>query len=193
LRESDLARRQLTDTIQLLEEVRDRGLETTLAAAEAIVASLQRGGKVLLFGNGGSAADAQHVAAELVGRFLRSRRGYAAIALTSDACVTTSIANDYGYETVFARQIEALGQRGDIAFGISTSGRSPNVLRGLENARRLGLRTVLLTGSDAGGASQLADIVIAVPSTATPRIQEVHTTLLHVMCDLIESTLAAEQ
>ena len=192
MRESETARRALTDAIALFEQVRDAGLEATLAAAAALVASLRAGGKVLLFGNGGSAADAQHTAAELVGRFVRARRGYAALALTSDGSVTTSIANDYGYDTVFARQIEALGRPGDVAFGITTSGRSANVVRALEHARRLGLTTIALTGGDGGDAGGLADVHVNVPSTATPRVQEVHMALLHVICDLVESELAAE-
>jgi phosphoheptose isomerase len=187
-----MARRALTDTIAVLERVRDTGLEPVLAAAAAIVVALRAGRKVLLFGNGGSAADAQHMAAELVGRFVRARRGYAAIALTSDSCVTTSIANDYGYDKVFSRQIEALGQPGDVAFAITTSGRSANVLRGLEYARQRGMKAIALTGGDGGEAGGLADVHVNVPSGPTPRVQEVHMALLHVICDLVESELAAE-
>ncbi len=190
---SDVARAALSEAMALHGQVRDAGLETTVAAAEAIVTSLRRGGKVLVFGNGGSAADAAHAAAEFVGRFRRERRGYAAVALTADPSVLTSIANDYGYDRVFARQVEALGQPGDIAFAISTSGESVNAVRALETARAQQLTTIALTGRDGGAAGRLADVHINVPSEATPRVQEVHRTLLHVICDLVESELAAGQ
>jgi len=140
----------------------------------------------LAFGNGGSAADAQHVAAELVGRYLRERRGLAAIALSTDTSVLTSVGNDYSFDRVFARQIEALGQSGDVALGISTSGRSPNVVAAFETARSQGLRTIAVTGGDGGTVGGRVDIHINVPSTSTPRVQEVHRTLLHVICELVE-------
>jgi phosphoheptose isomerase len=164
-----------------------------MAAAGAIVASLRQGGKVLVFGNGGSAADAAHAAAELVGRFRRERRGYAAVALTADVSVLTSIANDYGFDRVFARQVEALGQPGDVAFAITTSGESANALRALETARAMKLTTVALTGRDGGAAGRLADVHVNVPSQSTPRVQEVHRTLLHVICDLVETELSLVQ
>jgi D-sedoheptulose 7-phosphate isomerase len=160
------------------------------AAADAIVASLRNGGKVLVFGNGGSASDAQHVTAELVGRFQRQREALAAVALT-DASVLTSVANDERFERVFARQIEALGRRGDVAFGISTSGASPNVVAGLDAARGRGLVTVALTGRDGGATGRAAAIHINVASDSTPRVQEVHRTLLHAMCELIEDAFVA--
>ena len=165
-------------------------LASVTDAARAIIDSLRQDGRLLTFGNGGSAADAQHVAAELVGRFLRERRGLAAVALTTDTSVLTSIGNDDAFERVFARQIEALGQSGDVALGISTSGRSPNVIAGFETARARGLRTIALTGGDGGAIGQLVDIYINVPSTSTPRVQEVHRTLLHVICDLVERAFA---
>ncbi len=188
---SDAADAALSEAIALHQRVRSAGLDTTVAAAQAIVASLRTGGKVLVFGNGGSAADAAHAAAELVGRFRRERRGYAAIALTADPSVLTSIANDYGYDRVFARQIEALGQPGDVAFAITTSGESVNALRALDAARARQLTTIALTGRDGGSAGRLADIHVNVPSGATPRVQEVHRTLLHVICDLVETELSA--
>jgi phosphoheptose isomerase len=156
------------------------------AAAAAIVDSLRAGGKVLVFGNGGSAADAQHLAAELVGRFQRHRAAYAAIALTADSSVLTSVANDYGYERVFARQIEGLGRRGDVALAITTSGASPNVVAAIEAAKRLALQTVAITGCDGGAAGRAAAIHVNVPSEDTPRVQEVHRTLMHVICELVE-------
>ena len=193
MRESDVAAAGLTDAIALHQRVRDGGLATTIAAAAAIVKAVRQGGKVLVFGNGGSAADAAHTAAELVGRFVRERRGYAAIALTTDGCVLTAVSNDYGYDQVFARQIEALGRPGDVALGITTSGSSRNVLRALETARAQQLTTIALTGRDGGAAGRAADIHINVPSEVTPRVQEVHMTLLHVMCDLVETELSAER
>ena len=158
----------------------------TVEAAAAIVESLRQGGKVLVFGNGGSATDAQHFAAELVGRFARERRGLAAIALTADSAVVTAVANDYAYEQVFSRQVEALGREGDVALGITTSGRSASVLAGLAAARAGGLTAIALTGQDGGAAGAAADIHVNVASASTARVQEVHRTLLHAMCELIE-------
>jgi len=189
--EEDLVRRTLSDTIALHERVRQASLQPVLDAAVAIVESFRGGGKLLLFGNGGSAADAQHVAAEFVGRFQRERAALAAIALTADTSVLSSIANDYAFERVFARQIEALGRRGDVAFGISTSGRSPNVLAGLTTARERGLKTLALTGGDGGAIGRAADMHLNVASDSTARVQEVHRTLLHAICDLVERGLFA--
>ena len=186
----ELVAKTLADTIAL----HQRALENPralLEAAAAIVAAFGHGGKLLIFGNGGSAADAQHVAAELVGRFERDRRGLPAVALTADAAVTTSVANDYGYDAVFARQIEALGRAGDVALGISTSGRSPNVVKGLEAARAKMMRTIALTGGDGGAVGRLADVHVNVPTPSTARAQEVHRTLLHAMCDLVERAVTA--
>jgi phosphoheptose isomerase len=179
------------DTIALHEQVRDGETGPVLDAAAAISSALHAGGKLLVFGNGGSASDAQHVAAELVGRFERDRDGMAAVALTADPGVLTSISNDYGFERVFARQVEALGRPGDVAFGISTSGSSPNVVAGLRAARTRGLRTVALTGRDGGAVGAAADVHMNVPSGSTARVQEVHRTLLHVICDLVERAFVA--
>lgn len=176
----------LAETIALHERVKHGDLDPVTDAAAAIIESLGRDGRLLTFGNGGSAADAQHVSSELVGRFLRQRRSLSAIALTTDASVLTSVANDESFDRVFARQIEGLGRKGDVALGISTSGRSPNVIAGLTAARAQGLRTIALTGGDGGAVGSLADIHINVPSASTPRVQEVHRTLLHVICDLVE-------
>ena len=159
-----------------------------VAAASAIAASLKQGGSVLVFGNGGSAADAQHFAAELIGRFEKERRAWPAIALTTDTSALTAIGNDYGFERVFARQLEGLGKRGDVAIGISTSGKSPNVLRGLETANARGMITVALTGPG-GEAGTLATHHIAAPDPRTARVQEIHTTVLHVICELVEKDL----
>jgi D-sedoheptulose 7-phosphate isomerase len=157
-------------------------------AADAIAAALRQGGAVLVFGNGGSAADAQHFAAELVGRYERERQPWPAIALTTDSSALTAIGNDYGFDRVFARQVEALGRKGDVAIGISTSGNSPNVLRALEAANDRGLVTIALTGRG-GEAGKIATHHVAVQEERTARVQEVHATLLHVICELIEHEL----
>ena len=156
-----------------------------VAVAEAITKTLKQGGAVLVFGNGGSAADAQHFAAELLGRFEKERKAYPAVALTTDTSALTAIGNDYGFDRVFARQLEALGKKGDVAIGITTSGNSPNVLRALETGNERGLTTVALTGSG-GAAGSLATHHIAVNEARTARIQEVHSTVLHVICELVE-------
>jgi len=182
----DLFRSTIADTIALHQRVRDAESRPVLDAAAAIVEALKRGGKLLLFGNGGSAADAQHVAAELVGRFQHERAALAALALTTDTSVLTSIGNDYAYDRVFARQIEALARPGDVALGISTSGTSPNVVAALEAARALHLQTIALTGKDGGAIGRAAAIHVNVPSDVPARVQEVHRTLLHVICDIVE-------
>ena len=160
-----------------------------LVAAQAMADALKQGRKLLVFGNGGSAADAQHLSSELVGRFQKERAALPAIALTVDTSILTSVANDYSYQQVFARQIEALGQPGDVAFAISTSGESPNVLAGLQAARGRGLKTIALTGRDGGSVGPAAEIHVNVPDQNTARVQEVHRTILHVMCEVIESDL----
>ncbi len=184
---SDTFDRALADTMRLHERVRDHVRGAVLQAAEAMSATLSRGGKVLAFGNGGSASDAQHFAAELVGRYLRERRAVPALALTVDTSVLTAVGNDYGFDRVFARQIEALGIEGDVALGISTSGKSPNVLAAFAAARERGVTTVALTGCDGGPIGRAADIHINVADAATPRVQEVHRTLLHIICEIIEA------
>ena len=179
---------------QLLAEHVDVGrastalLPTAVAVAEDLLDCYRRGGTLLTFGNGGSAADAQHLAAEMVGRFARERRPLAAVALTVDSSALTSIGNDYGFEQVFARQVRALAGPGDVVVGISTSGTSPNVLAGLHEARDAGARTVLFTGAtDRPG---VADHCLAVPSTSTARVQEVHVFLLHLLSELVDAELA---
>jgi D-sedoheptulose 7-phosphate isomerase len=189
LRGSDLFVETFGDTIALHERVKNGDSRSVLDAAAAITISLRSGGKVLIFGNGGSASDAQHAAAELVGRFARERAGLAAVALTTDTSVLTSVANDYGYERVFARQNEALGRPDDVALGITTSGASANIVAALIVARERGLKTIALTGSDGGAAGKAADLHVNVPSGSTPRVQEVHRTLLHVICDLVERSV----
>ena len=162
-----------------------------VAVARQMADSLRRGGKLLFFGNGGSAADSQHLAAEFVNRFLRQRGALAAVALTTDTSALTSISNDLGFDQVFSRQVEALGRPGDVVVAISTSGGSPNVLRAVETARRLGCVTVALTGGSGGALAAAADEAFVVPSAETPRIQETHITLGHALCALVEDLLAA--
>jgi D-sedoheptulose 7-phosphate isomerase len=157
--------------------------------ARRMADALQRGGKLLFFGNGGSAADAQHLAAEFVNRFLCNRAALAAVALTTDSSVLTSIGNDLGFDQVFARQVEALARPGDIVVAISTSGNSPNVLRGVEAARRLGCASVGLTGGSGGLLATVVDEAFVVPSTETPRIQETHMTVGHALCAVVEEIL----
>jgi D-sedoheptulose 7-phosphate isomerase len=163
--------------------------EQVAAAARLLADTLQEGGKILLFGNGGSAADAQHLAAEFVNRFGIERPPLAALALTTDTSILTSIANDYDFLEVFAKQVRALGRPGDVALGLSTSGNSGNVVRGLEAARQMGLKTLALSGGEGGPVAAAADMAIVVPSQNTPRVQEVHITIGHVLCDLVDFLL----
>jgi D-sedoheptulose 7-phosphate isomerase len=179
----------LDGAITLHEKVRRLDLMPVVRAAIAVCETCAAGGKVLTFGNGGSAADAQHFAAELVGRFERERIPVAAVALTVDTSVLTSVANDETFDRVFARQVEGLGRSGDVAFAISTSGASPNVLSALEAARARNLKTVALTGRDGGPVGRAADIHINVPDDSAARVQEVHRTLIHAICRIVEAAL----
>ncbi|GAF81466.1 unnamed protein product [marine sediment metagenome] len=173
-----------------------REVKTTLLAeanieliekmAEAMIESLRKGGKILVFGNGGSAADSQHMVAELVGRFKKERKALPAIALTVNTSTITALSNDYGYEVSFKRQIEALGKKGDLAVGISTSGTAKNVIEALKKAKDMGLLTVALTGKGGGQINTIADLSLEVKSNNTPRIQEAHILIIHILCELIE-------
>ncbi len=174
-------------------EVKRRFFEThadeVIKAAALIAEAFKANGRLLIFGNGGSAADAQHIAGELVNRFLQTRRGLPAIALTTDGGALTCIANDTGFENVFARQIEALGTKGDICVAISTSGASPNIVRACEQAREQGIKAIGLLGCDGGRVAALCDLALIVPSNDTQRIQETHNLVGHVLCELIESEM----
>ena len=176
----------LDAAIALHRTVRERDLSHVVRAAETIRVALAAGGRVLIFGNGGSAADAQHLAAELVGRFERKRAAFAAIALTADSSVLTSVANDDGFASVFSRQIEGLGNPGDVAVAISTSGESANVLEGLRVATLRGMRTIALTGRGGGPVGAAAEIHVNVPDDSAARVQEVHRTLIHAICRIVE-------
>ncbi len=182
----------LEDHLRVVQQL-EASLPLFQEMAEAIVASLRRGGTIFWCGNGGSAADSQHMAAELVGRFRRERRALRSLALTTDTSILTALANDYGYETVFARQIESLCKEGDVLIGISTSGNSENVCRALVKARELGAHTIVMTGASGGKMKFLAHSCFAAPSTETARIQECHSLAAHMICDYVEHTLHAEE
>lgn len=170
--------------------VEDRKLARTVeSVAAACVLALKKGNKLLFMGNGGSAADSQHLAGEMVSRFAFDRPGLPAFALTVDTSVLTAIGNDYGYERLFSRQVEAVAKPGDVLFGISTSGRSPNILAGLETARKMGVVTVGMTGNQKARITEVVDHCINIPSSSTPKIQEGHIIIGHIVCGLIEERL----
>ena len=182
---------QILQTRQLMDALLEDSalLESVEQAARACIQSLKNGGKILLAGNGGSAADAQHIAGELVSRFLFDRPGLPAVALTTDTSILTAIGNDYGYERLFARQIQALGRSGDVFIAYSTSGNSPNICVALQEAQAQGVRTIGMTGNRKGGMNAHCDYLIEVPSSETPKIQEGHLVLGHILCGLIEAAL----
>lgn len=180
----------LRETAWLHEDAARRSVAAVVSVAAALERAFARGAQVLVFGNGGSAADAQHVAAELVWRFTRKRRALPVIALSTDTSTLTAIANDDSYEHVFARQIEALGRPGDIAWGISTSGTSQNVVAAMSAAKNQKMTTIAFTGGDGGRLATLADLHVNVAHPSTARVQEVHRTLLHAVCDLVERAIA---
>lgn len=182
------------EQIRNLEVIRTNGyIESVSEVIDMQIAALKRGNKVLIAGNGGSAADAQHFAGEFVGRFLKERKGMPAIALTTDTSVLTCIGNDYGYDKIFARQIEALGKSGDVFIGISTSGNSQNVIEAVEKAKEMGIQTVGLLGKDGGKLKEICDQVMLVPLKETPRVQEIHTMTVHMMCEMVESKMIEEE
>lgn len=185
---TNLVREQLAGGMAVLEAVaNDAAIHATLArAAEATASALKAGHKLMVAGNGGSAADAQHLVAEFVSRLVEDRPAMRAVALTTDTSILTAIGNDYGYERVFARQIEALGQAGDVFMGISTSGNSPSVLRALELSRKMGIATIGLTGSSGGKMPPLCDYCVRIPSDVTMYIQQAHLALEHIFCMMVE-------
>jgi D-sedoheptulose 7-phosphate isomerase len=190
---SELVRARLAEGAALVESMLDETCVADIGAvAETAAEALERGNKLLLFGNGGSAADAIHIAAEFVGRYLIERRPLPAIALVANPSAVTAIGNDYGYEEVFARQVRGLGTKGDVAFGLTTSGRSPNVVKGLEAAREMGLTGIAMTGAEPGPVGAAAERCIAIPSAETPRIQEGHMLAAHIVCEWVEARLAGE-
>lgn len=183
---ADIAR-EIQESIAVQAELSRTAAGSIAEAAKAIIGCMRAGGKVIAFGNGGSASDAQHLVAELVGRYRQERRPLAALDLTSNSSSITSIANDYGFDEIFARQLKALAKAQDVVLAISTSGNSLNVLKGLESARALGCFSVGLTGKTGGKMQSLADVCINVPSDSTPRIQEVHALVIHILSGIIEN------
>ncbi|MBI1746012.1 MAG: D-sedoheptulose 7-phosphate isomerase [Acidobacteria bacterium] len=187
----ELIQASIRESLSLKERFFAENLERLVRVGDVLIEALRHGHKIFLFGNGGSAADAQHIAAELVNHFEVTRRGLPALALTTDASALTSIGNDLGFEQIFSRQIEALGQAGDVAIGISTSGRSPNVVRALESAKSMGLVTVGLTGRDGGPIAAQVDYTINVPHASTARVQEVHGMIGHILSLVIDQAFSA--
>jgi D-sedoheptulose 7-phosphate isomerase len=186
--------RRLRESAELKLRLGSAQLEPLQALIQATGRALRQGHKLIVFGNGGSAADSQHIAAELVGRYVRERRGLPAIALTTDTSILTSVGNDYGFDHIFERQVEALAVPGDVVLGISTSGNSPNVKRGLLRARAVsGVVTAAFLGKTGGEIKSIVDHAIVIPSDDTARIQECHITLGHILCELVEQHLVAEE
>jgi D-sedoheptulose 7-phosphate isomerase len=175
----------INESIDVKKALQKDQIGNIAAAAELIIESIRKGGKLLVFGNGGSAADSQHIVAELVGRFKKERAALAAIALTTNTSTITALGNDYGYDATFSRQVEALGREGDVALGISTSGNSKNVIAAIRMAKKLGLKTIALTGSG-GLLKGESDIAITVKASSTPRIQESHLMIGHIICEMVE-------
>ncbi len=189
---SPLVRERIEDSVAMKQRLLENGLVEVIAdLADRMTAVYSDGHKILLFGNGGSAGDAQHLAAELVGRFRLERASLPALALADNVCSMTAIGNDYSFSDVFARQVAGLGVPGDMAIGLSTSGRSENVVRGIAAARAKGLSTVVLTGDGGGHLEEVADVCICVPARETARIQEGHLLIGHILCELVERTLFA--
>jgi D-sedoheptulose 7-phosphate isomerase len=182
---------QIEESIQLKKIIitRKKLLKQIEKMAELLTKRLRKGNKLLVAGNGGSAADAQHFAAELVGRYKKERKGYPAISLSTDTSFLTAYSNDYDFKEVFARQIEALGSKDDIFVGITTSGNSENVIRGTNKAKEKGLFTIALTGKSGGKMKEISDLTLIVPSQNTPRIQEAHILIIHILCEMIEQKL----
>lgn len=185
-RSDDIIKRIFRESSQIKEAFLRDNVGKILRVVDAVTEALKRGNKILLFGNGGSAADAQHIAGELVNRFLIERPPLPAIALTTDTSVLTSIGNDYDFSEIFSKQIRALGQEGDIAWGFSTSGGSVNVIKAIEAAKKKGLVTIGFTGRDGGTVGMIADYHLNVPSNVTPRVQEVHIIVSHAICELVD-------
>lgn len=181
--------KEFEESISVKKRFVNDNADTIIEVSNLIADTFNRGGKLLLFGNGGSAADASHIAAEFVNRFKMERPAFPAIALNTDMAVLTSIANDYSYDSVFERQLKALGQAGDVVIAISTSGSSPNVIKAVEAAKRKKIKTIAFTGEKGDRLASLSDYVFAIPSNNTPRIQETHITLAHVLCQMVEDIL----
>ncbi|MBU0630113.1 MAG: D-sedoheptulose 7-phosphate isomerase [Candidatus Margulisbacteria bacterium] len=180
---------EIKESIEVKDQVIKKLVPQIETAAKTMIAALQAGNKILFFGNGGSAADAQHLAAELVSRYRKERSALPAIALTTDTSIITAIGNDYNFDVIFTRQIEALAQKGDITFGFSTSGNSNNVFLAMKKAKEIGCRTIALLGCGGGRIADAVDLSITIPSQATPRVQESHILIGHILCGLIENAM----
>jgi D-sedoheptulose 7-phosphate isomerase len=180
----------IRESIRVKEAALAANVDAVERSARVIIQAFQNNNRVFFCGNGGSAADSQHMAAEFIGRFQKERRALPAIALTTDTSILTCLSNDYHFDVVFARQIEALGRSGDVIVGISTSGKSPNVIKAFEAAKKLGMTTVAFVGHDGGPMGKMADIAVIVPSKITARIQETHITLAHALCEVVEDEFA---
>lgn len=186
-------RQQLLESARIKELLAAERVDSIQKAAEILVAAVHKGSRILLCGNGGSAADAQHIATELVSRLRFKRKAIPAIALTTNTSIITAIANDYDFAAVFVRQVEAFGRPGDVLIGISTGGNSKNVIQALEFAAKNGIQTIALTGGTGGALSDLADVSIVVPSKSVMRIQESHITIGHILCDIVEQSVIARK
>lgn len=189
---SDIIKNRVGECVELMTQMMssDRFLRDVSDVSDAIVECIVRGKKLLICGNGGSATDASHFAGEVVGRFKLERKAWPAIALSSDIATLTSVANDYGYNEVFARQVEGFAQEGDIFFGISTSGNSENVYKGFLKAKERGIKTIALVGKDGGKIAKVADYAVVIPSEVTARIQEAHILVIHILCEIVEKKVA---
>jgi len=176
----------VSDSIAVKQEAVEKNIDVLVKAVDVIGSVLKKGGKIILFGNGGSAADSQHVAAEFIGRFQKERKSIPAIALTTDTSILTALANDYSFDIVFSRQLEGLGTSKDVAIGLSTSGNSKNVSEAIKKAKKIGMKTISFTGGTGGLIAKASDISIIVPSKNTARVQESHICLAHVICELVE-------
>jgi len=181
--------KRFKESVEVKTRFLKENLPQLLDAIKLIAHAFESGSKLFLFGNGGSAADAQHLAAEFVNRYLMDRPPLPAIALTTDTSILTSVSNDLTFDEIFAKQLRALGRKGDVAIGISTSGNAANVIKGIEVAKEMGMKTVALTGHDGGGVAKVADISLIVSSTSTPRIQETHILIGHILCEMVEHQL----
>lgn len=186
----ELIEQRLYDSIQVKEETLKSSLKVIIRMAQEIIKAFKRKNKLILFGNGGSAADSQHIAAEFIGRFQRKRRSLPAIALTTDTSALTALGNDYGFDVIFARQLEGIGKAGDVAIAFSTSGNSKNVIEAVRKARTMGIKTLAFTGCKGGRLARLCDLSLIVPSDNTARIQETHICVAHIICEIVEGAVS---
>ena len=186
----ELIQKRVLESIRVKEETLKKNVDAVAHMAVEMTEALKRGNKLIFFGNGGSAADSQHIAAEFIGRFQKERKSLPAIALTTDSSILTALGNDYGFDVVFARQLEGLGQKGDIAVAISTSGNSKNVIEAVKQAKKMGIKTLAFTGGSGGKLAALCDLNFIVASDVIARIQESHICFFHILCEIVENNLS---